>query len=93
MWHCRTLVVPVVLGSFRQSASRYCMVAGHYSRSLQLAALTENSASGIYSDPSYSHVFFLDSRYGLSTSELGFGCGTCNILYNLTDLVEHNIYL
>ena len=40
------------LGSFGHSARRYCTVAGHYSRSSQPAALTENSASGIYSDPS-----------------------------------------
>ena len=36
----------------RDSARRYCTVVGHYSRSSQPAALTENSASGIYSDPS-----------------------------------------
>ena len=53
MWHCRTLVVGSGgLGSFGHSARRYCTVAGHYSRSSQPAALTENSASGIYSDPS-----------------------------------------
>ena len=40
------------LGSFEHSARKYCTVAGHYSRSSQSAALTENSASGIYSDPS-----------------------------------------
>ena len=40
------------LGSFGHSVRRYCMVAAHYSRSSQPAALTENSASGIYSDPS-----------------------------------------
>ena len=40
------------LGNIRHSACRYCTVAGHYSRSSQPAALTENSASGIYSDPS-----------------------------------------
>ena len=40
------------LGSFGYSARKYCMVTGHYSRSSQPAALTENSASGIYSDPS-----------------------------------------
>ena len=45
------------LGSFGHSAHRYCMVAGHYSRSLQPAALTESSASRICSDPVYSHVF------------------------------------
>ena len=57
------------------------MVAGHYSRSSQPAALTQNSASGIYSDPSQSHVFFLESRDGLSISEAGFASGTCNRLY------------
>ena len=51
MWHCRTLVVSGGLGSFGHSARRYCTVAGHYFRSSQPAALTENSASGIYSDP------------------------------------------
>ena len=40
------------LGRLGHSARRYCTVAGHYSRSSQSAALTENSASGIYSDPS-----------------------------------------
>ena len=45
MWHCRTLVVPVVLGVLGT-------VPGHYSRSSQPATLTENSASGICSDPS-----------------------------------------
>ena len=40
------------LGSFGHSARRYCTVAEHYSRLSQPAALTENSASGIYSDPS-----------------------------------------
>ena len=40
------------LGSFGHSARRYCTVAGHHSRSSQPAALTENSASGIYSDSS-----------------------------------------
>ena len=40
------------LGSFGHSACRYCTVAGHNSRSSQPAALKENSASGIYSDPS-----------------------------------------
>ena len=40
------------LGSFGHSACRYCTVAGHYSRSSQPAELTENSASGTYSDPS-----------------------------------------
>ncbi len=40
------------LRSFGHSARRYCTVAGHYSKSSQPAALTENSASGIYSDPS-----------------------------------------
>ena len=40
------------LGSFGQSAHGYCTVARHYSRSSQPAALTENSASGIYSDTS-----------------------------------------
>ena len=40
------------LRSFGHSAHKYCAVAGHYSRSSQLAALTENSASGIYPDPS-----------------------------------------
>ena len=69
------------LGSFGHSAHRYCTVAGHYSRSSQPAALTENSASGIYSDSSSSHVFFLDRRDGLSTSEAGFASGTCNRLY------------
>ena len=38
------------LGSFGYSARRYYAVAGHYSRSSQPAALTETSASGIYSD-------------------------------------------
>ena len=32
--------------------SRYCTVAGHYSRSPQPAALTESSAFGIRQDPS-----------------------------------------
>ena len=40
------------LGSFGHSARRYCTVAGHYARSSQPAALTENGASGIYSDSS-----------------------------------------
>ena len=40
------------LGSFGHSARRYCTVAEHYSRSSQPAALIENSASEIYSDPS-----------------------------------------
>ena len=40
------------LGSFGHSARRYCMVAGHYSRSSQPATLTEKSAFEIYSDPS-----------------------------------------
>ena len=35
------------LESFGRSAHRYCTVAGHYSRSSQPAALTENSAFGI----------------------------------------------
>ena len=41
------------VGSFGHSAHRYCTVAGHYSRSSQPAALTENSASAswIQSDP------------------------------------------
>ena len=41
------------LGSFGHSAHRHldCTVAGHYCRSSQPAALTENSASVIYSDP------------------------------------------
>ena len=51
-WHCRTLVVSGGLGSFEHSARRYCTVAGHYSRSSQPAELTENTASGIYSNPS-----------------------------------------
>ena len=50
-------------------------MAGHYSRFSQSAALTENSASGNYSHLSQSHVFFLDSRDGLSTSEAGFTSG------------------
>ena len=69
------------LGSFGHSASKYCTVAGHYSRSSQPTALTKNSASGSYSDPSSSHVFFLDSCDGLSTSEARFASGTCNRLY------------
>ena len=40
------------LGSFGHSLRRYFTVAGHYSRSSQPVALTENSASGIYSNPS-----------------------------------------
>ena len=40
------------LGSFGHSARRYFTVAGHCSRSSQRAALTENSASGMCSDPS-----------------------------------------
>ena len=40
------------LESFGHSARRYCTVAGHYCRSSKPAALTENSASGIYSDSS-----------------------------------------
>ena len=40
------------LGNFGHSARRYCMMAGYFSRSSKPAALTENSASGIYSDPS-----------------------------------------
>ena len=39
------------VGSVGDSACRYCTVAGHYSRSSQSAALTENSASCIQSDP------------------------------------------
>ena len=63
------------LGRFEHSARRYCTVAGHYSRSSQSAALTENSASEIYSDLLQSHVFLLDSRDALSTSETGFTSG------------------
>ena len=37
--------------SIGHSAHRHCTVAGHYSRSLQPAALTESSASWIQSDP------------------------------------------
>ena len=40
------------VGSIGHGAHRYCTVAGHYSRSSQPAALTENSASWIQSDPS-----------------------------------------
>ena len=40
------------LGSCGHIACRYCIVAGHYSMLSQAAALTENSASGTYSDPS-----------------------------------------
>ena len=39
------------VGSIGHSACRYFTVSGHYSRSSQLAALTENSASGIQLDP------------------------------------------
>ena len=39
------------IGSSGHSASRYCTVAGHYSRSSQPAALTESSAFGIRQDP------------------------------------------
>ena len=39
------------VGSIGHSARRYCTVAGHYSRSSQPAAPTENSASWIQSDP------------------------------------------
>ena len=56
MWHCRTLVVPVVLGALdivHAGIARWLdIIPGHHSRSSQPAALTENSASGIYSDPS-----------------------------------------
>ena len=41
MCHCRTLVVPVVLGALSTVHEGYCMVAGHYSRSSQPAALTK----------------------------------------------------
>ena len=37
------------LGRFEHRAHRYCTVAGHYSRSPQPAALTENGVSGICS--------------------------------------------
>ena len=47
---CGTLVVPVVLGVL-STVHADSMVAGRYSRSLQPAALTENSASWIQSDP------------------------------------------
>ena len=39
------------VGSVGYSARRYCMVAGRYSRSSQPAAITENSAPWIHSDP------------------------------------------
>ena len=39
------------VGSNGHSARRYCMVAGHYSKSSQPAAFTESSASWIQSDP------------------------------------------
>ena len=38
------------VGSIGHSARRYCTVTGHYSRSSQPSALTENSASWIQSD-------------------------------------------
>ena len=50
IWQCWTLV-PVVFGSIKHSACRYCAVAEHYSRSSQPEALTTNSASWIQSDP------------------------------------------
>ena len=39
------------VGSSGHSARKYGMVAGHYSRSSQPAALTESIASWIQSDP------------------------------------------
>ena len=41
------------VGSVGHSACRYYTVAGHYSRSSQPAALTENSTSWIQADPAY----------------------------------------
>ena len=63
------------------SAHSYFTVAGHYSRLSQPAALTENSASWIQSDPTQSHVFCLDSHDGLSTSEAVFASSSYKRLY------------
>ena len=66
------------LGTAQASIARWLdIISGHHN----LQHLQKNSASGIYSDPSSSHVFFLDSGDGLSTSEAVFASGTCNRLY------------
>ena len=62
-------------GSVGHNARSYCTVAGHYSRSSQPAALTENRGSCIQSILRKSHVFCLDSHDGLSTSEARFAYG------------------
>ena len=68
------------LESFGHSARRYCTVAGHYSRSLQPAALTEQCFWDLLGS-FVKFVFFLDRCDGLSTSEAGFASGACNRLY------------
>ena len=64
MWQCQILAVPMYVGV------AWCMVAGHHYRSSQLAALTENSATRIQSNPAYSHVCCLDSYDGLLIKHL-----------------------
>ena len=46
MWHCRALVVPVVLGALGTVDAGIALVAGHHSRSSQPAALTKTVLLG-----------------------------------------------
>ena len=80
MWHCQTLVVPVVLGALgtvHTGIARWLdIIPGHHN----LQHLQKTVLLGSNRIPR-SHVIFLDSRDGLSTSEAGFASGTCNRLY------------
>ena len=76
IWHCRTLVVPVVfgaLGSVHAGIAGWLdIVPGHHNlQHLQKQCLWDLLGFSVKS-------IFLDRRDGLSTSEPGFAFGTCN---------------